>query len=119
MTNWPSFLSEYVALIQSSDIVDDLVSASGREIGANGFTLKVRVRLENGWQLDCWEKTVPGSHRYSYHVFQAGQVIVRWDNAAHHAHLENFPNHQHVGNTIVSSEEMNVASVLAQLESMI
>ena len=81
--------------------------------------MSIRVELRNGWLMDCWERISPESRRYSYHVFQAGHVIVRWDNAAHHAHLENFPNHQHVGNTIVSSEEMNVASVLAQLESMI
>ena len=81
--------------------------------------MSIRVELRNGWLMDCWERISPESRRYSYHVFQAGQLIVRWDNAAHHAHLENFPHHQHVGNTIVSSEEMDVASVLAQLESMI
>ena len=81
--------------------------------------MSIRVELKNGWMIDCWERISSDSRRYSYHVFQTDQPIMRWDNAPHHAHLDNFPHHHHVEDTIIGSEEMDVAGVLAQLESMI
>ena len=107
-------------LFRQSPLVAQIVREEHDGDCANSdLRIKIRVELTNGWLVDMWERSAPGFRRYSYHVFQEGQIITRWDNAAHHAHLENFPHHQHVGDTIVSSEEMDVASVLAQLESMI
>ena len=118
MTSWVNFLAEYLAVVAESKIVESIVSNSSRAVRTEILTLKIRVRLINGWQLDCWEKISASERRYSYHVFHEGQAIVRWDNAAHHAQLENFPHHQHIGGTILTSGEMDVAGVLAHLEAM-
>ena len=116
--SWPDALDDYIALIRQYAIVSSIVSQTAIPGRSGGITLSVRVELSNGWLLDCWERISPESRRYSYHVFQGGRAIVRWDNAPHHSHLENFPHHRHLERTIVSSEEMTVAAVLAQLEGM-
>lgn len=117
--NWPDTLADYIALIRQYPIVSNIVSQAIISRRTGGITLSVRVELRNGWLMDCWERISSESRRYSYHVFYEDQPIIRWDNAAHHGHLGNFPHHQHIGRTIVSSEEMTVEKVLAQLETMI
>ena len=52
----------------------------------NGTTLRVAER----WQDSIFV-------RYSYYWLDAQNSLkIGWDNAPHHAHLENFPHHKHV-----------------------
>ena len=118
MTNWDKLHSDYLELLRDSEIVAGIVSTSARTVGTRVFVLKVRFQLVNGWLVGCWEKIAFDERRYSYHVFRENRAITRWDNAPHHAHLDNFPHHRHVSGTILPSEEMDVARVLAQLEAM-
>jgi hypothetical protein len=107
-----------VELLRQSAIVSQIVSASFDGI-ADSYILKVRVELQNGWLMDFWEHGIPNFRRYSFHVFQGDQMIVRWDNAPHHAHLSTFPHHKHGEQGIKESEEMDLAKVLVELEKMV
>ena len=108
-----------LALFAASNLVHEFSVVSFQfQANAAAFRTKVRVILTNGWLLDCWERLEPEIRRYSYHVLDGDRLIVRWDNAPHHSHLENFPYHQHIGGTILTSEEMDVAKVLSQLEGI-
>lgn len=107
-----------VELLRQSAMVGQIISSFFDGI-ADFYVLKVRVELKNGWLMDYWEHSAPGLRRYSFHVFQGDQMIIRWDNAPHHPDVDTFPHHKHVGRRIESSEEMNLERVLAQLEKMI
>ena len=100
-----------VELLKQSTIVDQILSLSF-DGTADSYILKVRVELKNGWLMDCWEHSAPGLRRYSFHVFQGNQMIVRWDNAPHHPGVSTFPDHKHVGQGVEGSEEMDVGKVL-------
>ena len=110
-------LSE-VALFRQSNLIRQVVSVAHRDGRDGKFTLKVRVELVNGWSMDFWERVVPPSRRYSFHVFEENQPIVRLDNAPHYRHLSTFPHHKHVGEGVEDSEEMDVSKVLIELEGM-
>ncbi len=77
--------------------------------------MKIRVELTNGWLLDCWEHKTPKLRRYSFHVFDGGQFIVRWDNTPHYPGIKGFPHHKHEGKNVVESENITVEKVLKEL----
>lgn len=107
-----------VGFLRQSAIVERIASVSFDGI-ANSYILKVRVELKNGWLMDYWEHRAPGLRRYSFHVFQDNLIIVRWDNAPHHPEVKTFPHHKHLAGEIQDSEEIDVETVLAELEKMI
>jgi hypothetical protein len=78
----------------------------------------VRAELVNGWLLDYWEHKTSKLRRYSFHVFNKEQMIVRWDNTPHYPNLEGFPHHKHEGKTVIGSDEMTINGVLEQLEKL-
>jgi hypothetical protein len=106
-----------VEILRRSAIISQIVSISSDGI-ADSYILKVRVKLKNGWLMDYWEHNTPGLRRYSFHVFQGNQMIVRWDNAPHHPGVNTFPHHKHIGQEVKDSEQMDLAKVLAELEGM-
>ncbi len=60
--------------------------------------------------------------RYGYQwLTNDNQLIIRWDNAEHHSHIDTFPYHQHVGSeeNIQSSEPMTLEKVLAYIATHI
>jgi hypothetical protein len=107
-------------LFQRSPVVTRISRVESDQDGANGdIRVKILIELVNGWQMDCWERTSPGFRRYAFHILQENQMITRWDNAPHHGQIETFPHHQHIGASVLPSEDMNAAKVLARLETMI
>lgn len=53
---------------------------------------------------------------YSYHWQKAdGQLVIRWDNAAHYPSIPTHPHHKHVGddNNVIASDEQNLFDVLS------
>jgi Family of unknown function (DUF6516) len=58
------------------------------DVIGDSYVFKIRVELQNGWLMDYWEHKVKTKRRYSFHVFGGTRrrtMIVRWDNAPHHA----------------------------------
>ena len=109
-------LSDDIALLRESRVVSRIISETADE-----DSQKVRVELSNGWLMECWERMAQRRRRYSFHIFQEGQLITRWDNSLHHrGRVNTFPFHRHRSDgSIVDSEDMDTAKVLAYLETRI
>ena len=84
---------------------------------------RYRLDLTNGDLLEAFERfrihagEVKVS-KYSFHwQDRNGQIIARWDNAAHHPALPTFPHHIHDGTeqNIQSHAPVSIADVLAEI----
>lgn len=90
-------------------------------IELDGESLRLILYLHDGNNLrvaEQWE----GQQllRYSYYWFTAeSQLIVGWDNAPHHRHVNTHPHHKHVGQptNIQRSEETKLEDVLHYLRT--
>ena len=107
-----------VKIIKESSIVDSILSIDSDAYG-DYYRLKILARLINGWKLNVWEHATPGLRRYAYHISKGSELIIRWDNAPHHKQIKTFPNHKHVGENILESDEMEIEVILRELEKMI
>jgi len=65
----------------------------------DGETLRLILYLKDGTNLRVTEQWHGRTlERYSYYwLTSANELKIGWDNAPHHARLENFPHHKHVG----------------------
>jgi hypothetical protein len=65
----------------------------------DGETLRLIFYLKDGTNLrvtEQWHERV--LRRYAYYwLTSADELKIGWDNAPHHARLDNFPHHKHVG----------------------
>jgi Family of unknown function (DUF6516) len=100
-----------VELLSQSAMVRRIIFVSFDGI-ADSYILKVRTELKNGWLMDYWEHRNPELNRYSFHVFQGDQMIVRWDSVPQHLSVATLPFHKHLGQEIEDSEEMDVEKVM-------
>ncbi|HEY0108918.1 MAG TPA: DUF6516 family protein [Fibrella sp.] len=60
--------------------------------------------------------------KYAYQWQQAdATLLIRWDNAPHHAYLTTYPYHQHIGNeeTIQPSTAMTLDMVLGFIQAQV
>ncbi|AQG78565.1 toxin-antitoxin system TumE family protein [Spirosoma montaniterrae] len=60
--------------------------------------------------------------RYGYQWLTAdNQLLIRWDNAEHHNHIETFPHHRHVGSeeNVQPSDPMTLEKVLVFIASQL
>ncbi|MBN2488489.1 MAG: hypothetical protein JXA98_05630 [Methanosarcinaceae archaeon] len=48
-----------------------------------------------------------------------GDLIFRYDNAAHHQNIHTYPHHKHTPTEIKPSREMGLADVISEIEMMI
>ena len=61
-----------------------------------------------------------GKRKYSYHwQDEKGNLLIRWDNSPHHFHIKTFPNHKHIKNKVVESEETNLRAVMEVIKRKI
>ena len=87
----------------------------------DGETLRLILYLKDNTNLrvtEQWQGEV--LRRYSYYwLTDDDELKIGWDNAPHHAQLENFPHHQHIGrqNSLHSSYEICLEDVMAVILS--
>ncbi|WP_297535960.1 DUF6516 family protein [Thermococcus sp.] len=85
------------------------------------YFLKIKAKLVDGSVLYIlYIREFVSEHEYSY-SFQwqkNGNLLIRWDNAPHHRHLETFPHHKHVGSkdNVQPSKEVSLEDVLKTIE---
>lgn len=85
---------------------------------------KARIVFTDGSILESTEIKIPSidKRKYAFQWMNAEyELLVRWDNAAHHRHISTFPHHKHVGSekNISESVEMTLEKVLRFIESKI
>jgi len=87
----------------------------------DGETLRLIVYLKDGTNLRVAEQWSGSTlSRYSYYWLTAeNELKTGWDNAPHHARLENFPHHKHVGwsGKLEPSSETSLEDVMAVILS--
>lgn len=103
-------------LAQFSDIVESYEVVRYDVEGLHS-RLQLKVSLRNDSQLHVREIVLAGQFRkYAYHWQNAsGQLLRRWDNAAHWPQVATHPHHQHLGNdnTVIASNATTLEEVLA------
>lgn len=69
------------------------------------------------WSISGPERNAP---KYRFNLSDGkGDMIFRYDNAAHHKEILTFPHHKHVINEVKPSREIGLAEVLSEIESTI
>ena len=110
-------IERYKAIVIDFSLDEELREDGGRRS-------KAVIKLVDHSRLDAYEGVFPypsGTYRrYSFHWASAERIlIIRWDNAPHHPHLENAPYHRHKGELIESSPEMTLDAVLQEIQRII
>lgn len=89
---------------------------------ATRANVRIRLRLADNSFLEISEALVveEGTLRwisYRYHWQDAaGRLILRYDDAPHHAEIESFPHHKHIGETVVASQRPALPDLLTEIQ---
>ncbi len=93
-----------------------------KEFSSDEGMVRWRLLFLGGYVLTFMEYIQTGKERLKYRFNLSdgkGNMIFRYDNAAHHKETPAFPNHKHVGTEIKPSKEIGLAEVLSEIDSMI
>ncbi|MGH7966500.1 MAG: toxin-antitoxin system TumE family protein [Candidatus Binatia bacterium] len=120
------------SLQQYFDLITNVVEHSGAEsvemdvLQRDQVTGRVKGILSfyDGSRLEFTETITIERYRpvklaYRYQYIRAGEPVFRYDNAAHHPDLLNFPHHKHVGNKKLSVTEPTLSQVLGEVASVL
>ncbi len=83
-------------LLEGSPVVRKYEILDYKE-GRDFYFLKIKAELMDGSVLYIREFVSENEYSYSFQWQKNGNLLIRWDNAPHHRHLETFPHHKHVG----------------------
>ena len=79
--------------------------------------LKLSLVFRNGTELHVRDTILDGQRRKDAFHWQnaAGQLLMRWDNAAHWPQIDTYPHHKHVGENgeVGASDATSLEEVLA------
>lgn len=93
-----------------------------KEFSSEEGMIRGRLLFIGGYVLNFMEYIIIGEERpkYSFNFSDGkGNLIFRYDNAAHHRDIPTFPHHKHTGSIIKSSKEMALAEVISEIERLI
>lgn len=127
MSDLAARFAEYERQLLASPSVIRFVVVRQRVRDADGY-IRIRIELSDGGLLEIseyWIETVEGEmtqQEYTYHWEDAsGQLVQRWDNAAHFPDLPGAPEHVHYATGLVvgSVEKPNLYQVIHEVERRI
>ncbi len=101
-------------------IVDKTVDF--KEFTSDEGMVRGRLLFLGGYVLTFMEYIQTGKERPKYRFNLSdgkGDMIFRYDNAAHHKEISTFPHHKHVSTEVKPSKEISLAEVLSEIESTI
>lgn len=101
-------------------IVDKTVDF--KEFSSDEGMMKGRLLFIGGCVLTFMEYIQIGKGRpkYRFNLSDSkGNMIFRYDNAAHHREIPTSPHHKHISAEVKPSREMGLAEVLSEIENMI
>ncbi len=93
-----------------------------KEFSSDEGMVRGRLLFLGGYVLTFMGYIQIGKERPKYRLNLSdgkGNMIFRYDNAAHHKEISTFPHHKHVSTEIKPSKEIGLAEVLSEIESMI
>src|SRR3972149_8070789 len=114
-----NFLADLKANLTASPLVKDIEIDDEFITSVSGF-LDCAVELIDGSTLYVTEYfTISGEKikrdKYSYHLQEKEEFIIRWDNAPHHKELSTFPYHVHDKDGVHESKEMTMDEILDEI----
>lgn len=110
---------EIIRCIEKSGIIKKY-DVLAFEIFEGGFYIKIRALLIDDSELYIREYSDVVERNYSYHWQKLkGQLLMRWDNAGHHRHIETYPHHAHHSNDILPSYHISCEEILKDIEDKI
>jgi len=117
-----NFLADLKANLTASPLVKDIEIDDEFITSVSGF-LDCAVELIDGSTLYVTEYfTISGEKikrdKYSYHLQEKEEFIIRWDNAPHHRKIKTFPHHKHVKEAVLESKEVVLEEILGDVEKM-
>lgn len=56
---------------------------------------------------------------YTYHYQQGERCIFRYDNAPHHAGLDGFPNHKHMGDEVIPADPPDLNDIIGEIDAIL
>ena len=107
-------------LNKSTFIVDK--SLDFKEFSSEEGMVRGKLLFLGGYILNFMEYIQIGKERpkYSFNFTDGkGNLIFRYDNAAHHRDIPTFPHHKHACSVVFSSKEMALAEVISEIELII
>lgn len=119
-------------IVQYFDLITGLAERSGAasveiefdQIDTTTGVVDGVLSFYDGSRLEFTERVAiqnrhPINTLYRYQYVSAKPAIFRYDNAAHHPHLPNFPHHKHVGKTRLPAIEPTLKQVLEEIFSLL
>lgn len=115
-TTFSMYFEEIKALLRNHPISIGFEIKRERNAIDEGF-FQIDCNLVSNFKLHIFEYFKDGSiidDRYQL-LNVASENIVRWDNAPHHRDLENFPHHQHIKDSTISSDHQSLHEIMNSL----
>jgi hypothetical protein len=116
---------------QYFDFIESVLAHSGAEDVEVTYTPLSRTSsmvngvlyLANGSRLEFSELVYMVHYRpvkqfYRYQYVRGDEAVFRYDNAAHHPDLSNFPHHKHVGEERLPATEPTLSQVLEEVTAL-
>lgn len=108
-------------LLSNSKLIADK-AVDFKEFSSDEGMVRGRLLFLGGYVLTFMEYIQIGKERpkYRFNLSDSkGNMIFRYDNAAHHRELPTFPHHKHTGPEVKTSREIGLSDVISEIESMI
>lgn len=110
-----SVISEFLPIINSH-------STNTKVYGKNKGFIRGEIIFTNGHQLSFAEVVdleQTSKVKYRYHLMnESDELVFRYDNAPHFPNLKTFPNHKHLPDGVVESEEPTLPEVLLEIYNL-
>jgi hypothetical protein len=93
-----------------------------KEFSSNEGMVRGRLLFLGGYVLTFMEYIQVGKERPKYRfnlTDSKGNMIFRYDNAAHHRDVPTFPHHKHTSTEVKPSREVGFVEVLSEIENII
>jgi len=108
-------------LLNSSKLIVDK-AVDFKEFSSDEGMVRGQLLFLGGYVLTFMEYIHIGKERPKYRFNLSdgkGNLIFRYDNAAHYRDVPTFPHHKHIGAEVKPSREIAFAEVLPEIESII
>jgi hypothetical protein len=92
--------ADLLAILRRHPVVRTARVVAFDETPSGRVELKIRCRLQKGFNFQLWLHLEPASVDYAYQLFTQAPLL-RWDNAPHYPKIASAPHHFHDAQNVV------------------
>lgn len=97
--------ADLLAILRRHPVVRTARVVAFDETPSGRVELKIRCRLQKGFNLQLWLHIEPASVDYAYQLFTHAPLL-RWDNAPHYPKIASAPHHFHDEQGVVDASPL-------------